>query len=67
MPNQTNILKKDSYIYILPTKKSTIFQKTNKDYVVEVSIQRGDFIKIIFNQDNKSMIGWVKKDDLLKN
>lgn len=67
MPNQTNILKKDSYIYILPTKKSTIFQKTNRDYTVEVSIQRGDFIKIIFNQDNKSMIGWVKKDDLLKN
>lgn len=67
MPNQTSILKKDSYIYILPTKKSTIFQKTNKNYVVEVSIKRGDFIKIIFNQDNKSMIGWVKKDDLIKN
>ncbi len=67
MPNQTSVLKKDSYIYILPTKKSTIFQKTNKDYMVEVSIERGEFIKIIFNQDNKSMIGWVKKDDLVKN
>lgn len=67
MPNKTGLIKKDSYIYILPTKKSTIFQKTNKDYVVEISIKRGDFIKVIFNQGNKSMIGWVKEDDLVKN
>lgn len=67
MPNQTSLLKKDSYIYILPTKKSTIFQKTNKDYIVEVSIKRGEFVKVIFSQGNKSMIGWVKQDDLGKN
>lgn len=67
MPNETKVLKKDSYIYILPTKKSTIFQKTNKDYVVEVSIKRGEFVKIIFSQGDKSMIGWVKENDLSKN
>ncbi|PLY08225.1 MAG: hypothetical protein C0626_13545 [Arcobacter sp.] len=67
IPNKTSTLKKDSYIYILPTKKSTIFQKTNKDYLVEVSIKRGDFVKIIVEQGDKSMIGWVKEDDLNKN
>lgn len=67
IPNKTSILKKDSYIYILPTKKSTIFQKTDKDHIVEVSIKRGDFVKIIVEQGNKSMIGWVKQNDLTKN
>jgi hypothetical protein len=67
IPNKTSTLKKDSYIYILPTKKSTIFQKTNKDHVVEVSIKRGEFVKIIVEQGDKSMIGWVKEDDLNKN
>ncbi|WP_419763777.1 MAG: hypothetical protein ACNI28_08215 [Arcobacter sp.] len=67
IPNKTSTLKKDSYIYILPTKKSTIFQKTTKDYVVEVSIKRGEFIKIIVEQGDKSMIGWVKQNDLIKN
>lgn len=67
IPNKTSILKKDSYVYILPTKKSTIFQKTDKDYIVEVSIKRGDFVKIIVEQGDKSMIGWVKQHDLIKN
>jgi len=67
IPNKTGILKKDSYIYILPTKKSTIFQKTNKDYLVEVSIKRGEFVKIIVGEGDKSMIGWVKENDLIKN
>jgi len=67
IPNKTSTLKKDSYIYILPTKKSTIFQKTSKDHVVEVSIKRGEFVKIIVEQGDKSMIGWVKEDDLNKN
>ncbi len=67
IPNKTSLLKKDSYIYILPTKKSTIFQKTDKDHVVEVSIKRGEFIKIIVEQGDKSMIGWVKENDLIKN
>ena len=66
-PNKKAILKKDSFIYILPTKKSTVFQKTSNNLSVEVSIQRGDFIKIIVNQDDKNIIGWVKKDDLIKN
>ncbi len=67
IPNKTSILKKDSYVYILPTKKSTIFQKTDKDYIVEVSIKRGEFVKIIVEQGDKSMIGWVKENDLIKN
>jgi hypothetical protein len=67
IPNKKEILKKDSYIYILPTKKSTIFQKTDKDYSVEVSIKRGDFVKIILGDGDKSMIGWVKENDLSKN
>ncbi|WP_419768081.1 hypothetical protein [Arcobacter sp.] len=67
IPNKTKILKKDSYIYILPTKKSTIFQKTDKEYEVKVSIKRGDFVKVILGEGDKSMIGWVKENDLSKN
>ncbi|WP_375722638.1 hypothetical protein LXN10_08605 [Arcobacter sp. KX21116] len=67
IPNKTEILKKDSYIYILPTKKSTIFQKTDTEHEVQVSIKRGDFVKVILGEGDKSMIGWVKENDLSKN
>ena len=67
MPNQTKTLKANSNIYILPTKNSTIFRKTNKDYNVEVSIQKAGFVKVIFYVGSNSMIGWVKEEDLVKN
>jgi hydrogenase-4 membrane subunit HyfE len=67
IPNKTGILKKDSYIFILPTNKSTIFQKTDNNLLVEISIKRGEFVKIIVGQGDESMIGWVKEDDIIKN
>ena len=67
IPNKTGILKKDSYIYILPTNKSTIFQKTENNLLVEISIKRGEFVKIIVGQGDESMIGWAKEDDIIKN
>ncbi len=65
MPNQTGIVKKDSYIYILPTKNSTIFFKLDNSQKVEKLQERNGFIKVI-GIDNK-FIGWVKEDSFGKN
>ena len=61
MPNQKGIVKKDSFIYILPTKNSTIFFKLDEKQKVEVLSKKRDFIKIM-GIDNK-FIGWVKEEN----
>ncbi len=66
MPNKTVKLKANSVIYILPTKNSTIFQKTKNELVVEDMKRKNDFVKIMFGNDNK-FIGWVKEKDVIKN
>ena len=65
MPNQTGTVKKDSYIYILPTKNSTIFFKLDSAQKVEKLQKRNGFIKVI-GIDNK-FIGWVKEESFGKN
>lgn len=65
MPNQTGIVKKDSYIYILPTKNSTIFFKLDSSQKVEKLQERNGFIKVI-GIDNE-FIGWVKEESFGKN
>jgi hypothetical protein len=65
MPNQTGTVKKDSYIYILPTKNSTIFFKLDSAQKVEKLQKRNGFVKVI-GIDNK-FIGWVKEESFGKN
>jgi len=65
MPNETGVVKKDSYIYILPTKNSTIFFKLDSEQKVEKLQKRNGFVKVI-GIDNQ-FIGWVKEDSFGKN
>ena len=58
------VLKPDISVSILPTKNSTIFYTSRKNENVEILDTKGDYSKILF-ADGK--IGWVKKDDLVKN
>ncbi|MGM0519249.1 MAG: hypothetical protein ACQERD_06380 [Campylobacterota bacterium] len=64
-PNSTGIIKKDSSVYILPTKNSTIFFKLKKNEKVEVLNSKKEFIKVM-GVENK-FIGWVKEDNFEKN
>lgn len=65
MPNRTGIVKKDSYIYILPTKNSTIFFQLKNEEEVEVLNTKKEFIKVM-GIKNK-FIGWIKEENLGKN
>ena len=65
MPNKTGIVKKDSYIYILPTKNSTIFFKLENKEKVEVLNRKSEFIKVM--GIDKEFIGWIKEDNFGKN
>ena len=58
------VLKPDISVSILPTKNSTIFYTSRKNENVEILDTKGDYSKILF-ADGK--IGWVKKDNLVKN
>ncbi|WP_459861187.1 SH3 domain-containing protein [Campylobacter concisus] len=58
------VLKPDISVSILPTKNSTIFYTSHKNENVEILDTKGDYSKILF-ADGK--IGWVKKDNLVKN
>ena len=64
IPNKTATLKGRSNIYILPTKNSTLFDKTKRRMKVEVLNTKKEYVKIIL--PNKT-IGWVKKNDIIKN
>ena len=64
MPNSRGIVKKDSYIYILPTKNSTIFFKLENEEKVEVLNRKKDFIKIM--GIDKKFIGWIKEENFGK-
>ena len=65
MPNKTGIVKKDSYIYILPTKNSTIFFKLENKEKVEVLNRKKEFIKVM--GIDKKFIGWIKEENFGKN
>lgn len=65
MPNKTITLKEKTVIYILPTKNSTIFQKVEKESIVEEMKRKNGFIKIMFGSGN--YIGWVKEEDVSTN
>lgn len=65
MPNKNAVVKKDSFIYILPTKNSTIFFKLENKQKVEILQKRNGFVKVL-GIDNE-FIGWVKEESLGKN
>ena len=65
MPNKTGVVKKDSYIYILPTKNSTIFFKLENQEKVEVLNEKKEFIKVM--GIDKKFIGWIKEENFGKN
>lgn len=64
LPNEKAYIKKDSYIYILPTKNSTVFFKADEKLEVEVLETRHGFKKVL---GNDGFIGWIKEDSLEKN
>lgn len=65
LPNKKGLIKTDSYIYILPTKNSTIFFKTEKDEKVEALEKRENFVKVL--GVDSDFIGWVKEESFEKN
>src|SRR5574344_853325 len=65
LPNQKGVIKTDSYIYILPTKNSTVFFKTQKDERVEALEKRENFVKVL--GVDSDFIGWVKEESFEKN
>ena len=60
LPNSTGIVKKDSFVYILPTKNSTIFFKLENDQKVEILEKKNGFIKILGKEND--FIGWIKEE-----
>lgn len=65
LPNNKGIVKKDSYVYILPTKNSTIFFKVENNQKVEVLQRKNGFIKVLGNDSN--FIGWIKEESFGEN
>ncbi len=63
MPNPKASVSKNTYIYILPTKNSTVFHITNKSHSVEILKKEAKFSKVLF--ENQA-IGWIKNENLHK-
>lgn len=64
-PYRSGIIKKDSYIYILPTRNSTIFFQTQENLKVDILEKKDNFIKVMGTE--KKFIGWIKEESLAKN
>ena len=62
LPNSTGIVKKGSFVYILPTKNSTIFFKLENEQKVEILDKKNGFIKVLGRDSD--FIGWIKEDSL---
>lgn len=64
LPNRNFLIKKDTNIFILPTKSSSVFFKTEDDVYVEVLDSQKGYIKVLLPDDK---IGWVNEEDIGKN
>ncbi len=62
LPNSVGTVKKDSFVYILPTKNSTIFFKLQNNQSVEILDKKNGFIKVLILDSN--FIGWIKEENL---
>jgi uncharacterized membrane protein len=65
LPNATGIVQKDSFVYILPTKNSTIFFKVENNQKVEILERKNGFIKVLGLDSD--FIGWIKEESFGKN
>lgn len=65
LPNDKGKIKAESFVYILPTKNSTVFFKSDKELEVEVLEKKGQFVKVLGIEDG--FIGWIKEDSFEKN
>jgi hypothetical protein len=61
LPNDIIYLKKNTKVYILPIKLSTVYKITNQNDKVEVLMKRDEFIKVLFKNKH---IGWIKENDI---
>ena len=61
IPNKKVVLTKGTNIYILPTNNSTIYKTLEKRELAEIINEKGDFRKVLFENQN---IGWIKEDDI---
>jgi len=61
IPNQKILIKKDTKVYILPTKNSTIYKVLDTKHLVEIINKKSDFVKVLFKNEN---IGWIKEYDI---
>ena len=64
LPNRNFLIQKDTNVFILPTKNSSVFFKTESDVYVEVLDSQKGYIKVLLPDDK---IGWVSEDDIGKN
>lgn len=60
LPNSRGIVKKDSFVYILPTKNSTIFFKLENAQKVEILEKKNGFMKVLGLDSD--FIGWIKEE-----
>jgi hypothetical protein len=60
LPNEKGIVKKDSNVYILPTRNSTIFFKLENNQNIEVLDRKNGFIKVL--GVDSEFIGWIKEE-----
>ncbi len=62
LPNEKAVVRKDTNVYILPTKNSTIFFRVENNQNVEILDRKNGFIKVL-GLDNE-FIGWIKEESL---
>jgi len=62
--DESVFIKKDTTIYLLPTRNSSYFFKTNDKTMTKLLNIKNGYYKILL-PDNK--IGWVKERDVIKN
>ncbi|RXJ83730.1 hypothetical protein [Arcobacter sp. CECT 8985] len=67
MPNKKVALKDDTLVYILPTKKSTVFFELKHPHIAEVLNKKREFFKVMFDNNGKKIIGWVKEKNIGEN
>ncbi|MDD2886655.1 MAG: hypothetical protein PHY66_02545 [Aliarcobacter sp.] len=65
LPNPKGIVKKDSFVYILPTKNSTVFFKIENEQKVEVLEKKNGFLKVLGSDSD--FIGWIKEESFGEN
>ncbi|MDY0327228.1 MAG: hypothetical protein RBR07_03185 [Arcobacteraceae bacterium] len=63
-PNAKVLIPKDINIFILPTKSSSVFLKTDEPIEVEVLEQTKGYIKVLLPDEK---IGWINESDIIKN